>query len=225
MSTDNTENQNQRPQTALSKISLPPDTDSTYPRRKTGPTEAVLAVWAVLSENWPNQFKKVDANDPAGVWAANIDDLSSRQIHAGLKAIARSEDRYMPNAPNCRKIILEAAGVVHDEPIDRSRQLERDPVEHVFKCLIGKTWIAYVLKMSERGLVPMDHQTEACRDKSYPAIKPLADAWRSEQDRDDRDTNHGMVVTVTNQLLNLFNRECVVPVEKQVMTYEALYGE
>jgi len=199
---------------------LPRDTDSIYPRPKSGPSENAKAVWAVLQQNYPNAFKKVDLNDPGGVWAANLDDLTTRQMQDGLPALQRHDDRYMPNAPTCRKIIVEASEA-EQQRVPLPPEPEIDPIEFMFKRLRGYVWMRYVKTMVlKRNAEITGDQAHACYHAALRVCQPYEDAWRTEPDKGEEMWG-GMSRATVKALLAAWN-EITRPVHP-CTAYEELY--
>lgn len=150
--------------------------DIGYGSSREGPSENVLAVWAVLSQNYPNAYKGIDKTDPGGVWAANLDDLTSAQMTLGLKALALHDDRFMPNAPNCRRILLEAARVNH-------RALpgpDHKPVPR-FERAMGILFVNYITTMGFKYHEHIPPEAgSACRD----ATRRLAERYEQAYDEE-----------------------------------------
>ena len=81
---------------------MPTDSDSNWMTKAPSPADNVTAVFAVLQQNWPVQFKRdVDQTDPAGVWKSNVGYFKQDKLANGLRALRMMDDKYMPNAPAC----------------------------------------------------------------------------------------------------------------------------
>ena len=200
----------------------PAELSSTYrPEPRSGPSENVNAVWTVLEANWPNAFKKVDLNDPSKTWADNLDDLSSRQMSEGLKALRRLDDRYMPNAPACRQLMLDAARSNESPP--PAIEDRRDDIERLFNSLRGTGWMAYATKMiSERDLEITNDMARRCCAIAKKKTAEYEHAWRTESNQDDENWR-AIAISATNQLLASWNRICKVPAKKAMKKHDDLY--
>jgi hypothetical protein len=201
------------------------DIDSPYQRtpRPTGPSENTKAVWAVLQQNYPNAFKKVDLNDPGGVWAANLDDLTTREMTHGLKALQRHDDRYMPNAPTCRKIIKEATPP--REPTEPERRLDdgRDEAAMLFHRLRNYVWMAYVKRIVLHfNLRIGTQQAERCRISAEGVCTPYEQAWRTETDKGDS-TYQSLMRASVKAMLAEWNAIINAPEGRCPVDYDSLY--
>lgn len=68
-------------------------------------------------------------------------------MYLGLKALARCDDRYMPNAPTCRKIITESSAARTEalpppKPKEFDNHCFRRAAAKSFMALVGKHWIS-----------------------------------------------------------------------------------
>ena len=62
-------------------------------------------------------------------------------------------------------------------------------------------------------------------EQSKTEMAPVEQMWRSEEDKENRDTMHTVEVYATGLLLMLWNKLCEVSEAKQINTYEELYRQ
>lgn len=198
--------------------------DSTYPRKnQSGPTEAVVAVWMVLQQNWPSAFKNVDQTDPAGVWRSNIDALSSRAIELGLIALRRCDDRYMPNAPSIRKIMQDTIRSYDKQATDAEGELEE--VDALFLRVRGFTWMQYIRTIViEKRFDISGKMSSACFVEAVKVTSEYEAAWRTEPDK-GHENWMAICHAVVNGMLKRWNVVCDVPDKKRIWTYSQLYDK
>lgn len=200
---------------------MPEESDSHYPTKKVGPTDAVVAVWMVLQQNYPNAFKKVDQLDPAGVWRSNIDPLTSRQLDVGLRALRLSDERYMPNAPAIRKLMLDASRTY--ESSDPAERDDRDEIEIIFHRLQAITWMNWTKAMVLKRDVPLDKDMAArCCAIAHKKTAEYEHAWRTESNK-DKETWMIIAEAITVELMRSWNRICKVPKKKAMTKFAQLY--
>lgn len=220
-------NEKKAPQAITSTSSGDKELASTYrPEPKSGPSENVRAVWGILQQNWPNAFKKVDIQDPAKVWADNLDDLSSREMIAGLKALRRLDERYMPNAPTCRALIKESLraekAAAPPEPV-QPKLPGQDEISEQWLRLRGYVWMAWAQKMIlQRGCDIDRDMSSRCAAIAPKKTAEYEAAWRTESDR-SKDNWMLLARGAVADLMKAWNRICKVSAEKQLKTYEELY--
>lgn len=184
---------------------MPKGTDSTWMKGPPSPTDNMMAVFAVLSQNWPTQFKRdVDQSDPAGVWKSNVGYFSQEKLQKGLAALRTLDDKYMPNPPACAKIILKAnayrpAGEAGDEP-------PMDPIRRSAAVL----WVAYCTKMSlQRKQNITTGMATAALGEAKRIMRRYQEAWASEADRSD-ETFAVLATDMGGQLIPAWNKVCCV---------------
>lgn len=175
----------------------------------------------VLQQNWPTAFKRVDQVDPAGVWHANIDDLTSHQIELGLKVLRICDERYMPNAPTIRQMFKDTTRAeAPPEVVDN-----RDEIELLFVRLRSIIWMDWIkLMIIKKGCDITRSMSITCCTQSHNVIKDFELAWRSE-DNKDADNWKAIAHTVVAQCLKRWNSTCEIPPKKRVRKFEELYPE
>jgi hypothetical protein len=176
----------------------------------------------VLQQNWPTAFKRVDQVDPAGVWKANIDDLTSHQIELGLKELRRCDERYMPNAPTIRAMFKDTTRIENKpaEPAD-----PRDEIELLFVRLRSVLWMHWSKTMIiARGCEISRAMATTCCTQSHNVIVDYERAWRTEEVK-DADNWKAIAHGVVNECLRRWNSTCKIPPKKRIRSFEELYPE
>ncbi len=178
-----------------------------YSSPPSGPSHNVIAVWAVLSQNYPNAYKKnIDKTDPGGVWAENLDRLTSGQMERGLRALARYDEKWMPNAPTCRKIIEQASA---DEVRAHLAQIS-DDVDKMFSGLrraMTGVWLAFTIEHA-------DQVTDAeCGATCYNILENLLPEYEQVLE-EEPDAWEQIVETLANVCLPLWAEACRIRTDK-----------
>jgi len=142
------------------------------------PADNVIAVFAVLQQNWPNQFKRdVDQTDPAGVWKSNVGYFGRESLQRGLRELRTMDDKYMPNAPSCARIIKEAN---QREVSEAPPEPASDPVDQS----AAQLWISYAMRMSIHRKQNITRGMGASALGEAKRIIPsYKETWNSEQDQ------------------------------------------
>lgn len=191
------------------------DSDSTWMTTPPSPADNVTAVFAVLQQNWPVQYKRdVDESDPAGVWKSNVGYIKQNQLAVGLVALRKMDDKFMPNAPACAKIVREAnvAKRLHEQT---QPQEEAEPFYRHAAIL----WMLYSMKMmlhrkqNITGGMAMAALAEANR-----IVPRYRQAWAEEnQGSEAFDT---LAADLGGQLIPAWNKVCSIGL--QIETVEDL---
>ena len=181
----------------------------------------MLAVWSVLRDNYPSAFKRVDSRDASGTWADNLDDISPPAMARGLVELRKYGERQMPNAPQCRAIIMgpQAAQRQVVEPDDDPRS-----VGHIFTDkLRGLTWMSWSSAMVNRGHTFTQESISAAVNLSKEVVRESADTV--DREPSSRALADQLKRSGTASLIAAFNRVCEIPEKIRMHSYEDLYGK
>lgn len=175
----------------------------------------------VLQQNWPTAFKRVDQVDPAGVWHANIDDLTSHQVELGLKELRVCNERYMPNAPTIRQMFKDTTHVLPPaEEVDR-----RDEIELLFVRLRGILWMDWSKTMIiKRGCEITREMSITCCTQSHNVVQDYERAWRTEEHKHG-DNWKAIAHGVAHECMRRWNITCKIPPKKRLRKFVELYPE
>lgn len=171
-------------------------------RNTPSPTENVMAVFAVLSQLWPAQFKRdVDQDDPAGVWKSNVGHFNQTQLERGLIALRKSEDKYMPNAPGCAKIFRGS--------VARAAEPDYRPVDP-FMVSAWYLYFSYCIRMSHHRKQTITGQMGGrCHDAARRQAAIYSKVWDEETDKSDE--NYAVLVTdMGGVILREWNEICKI---------------
>lgn len=173
-----------------------------------GPADNVLALFAVLQQLWPNQFKHdVDQDDPAGVWKSNVGYFTQLQLESGLRALRVSDAKYMPNAPGCAAIIKEA---IKQAGRRAQRNPEPEPSREPFWCAASQLWQSYSLRlMIGKGQDITGGMATLAAQESKRIAGEYGRTWDSEPNQSD-EMFAALTENMSRPLIAAWNRVCKI---------------